>query len=786
MSFLHLSLLAGLSAIAVPLALHLFGQRQPQLIDFPALRFVRETTQEQSTSWQLRHILLLLLRILLFAALAFALTRPRVHSAALGSVIGISSIGVCALLATLIAGVAFATKRPMQIWLVAGLISLLLWGVGGYWGYHTLTKGPSVPTSDQTSPVATALILDNGPTMEYMADNQSRMETAKELALWILSEMPLDSRVGILAGAPVSSLALDPASAETQVKLTETRAAHVDLLSRIRAALDLVLANELERKEIYVITDMMSSSWSSAEPVLKKLLDEYHDEVLLQVIDIGKDDQANWSLGDAEPDFETVADGGDVAIEISITKPDGANNNSATVELFQEDLDPTLPVINSGSLVTPPSKPVDRKVVDFTNASAQKVQLNARNLATGTHHFRIQLDAKDPLSIDNQRFLSILARPTQPTLIVSNDTNAASQLEFVVDLREDRTNTSVRQTRYVQFSEVELNEFAVVCLYNPTPLSVKDGAKLFEFVQRGGGLLIILGSQLGSPQNVNGNPLEDLLPGKVGSVSIRQRQNRNAFMVPVSLGHPVFQVFGETAEEQVWLPYPIFRNWTFASLKPDAQRILDLSEGEQPVVLSQNIGQGQVITFTTPIPEFEGRDLWNELWIADDYWPAFALLLGSFQTLSGADQESMNYSVGVPVSLRNDLRTWPSRYNLFLPDATSKVLSSSEGILNIGSFERAGTYRMRSVRGEPVARGFSINVAANDTVLERLEAESLQDLLGTDNYRLAKDRDELESSVGQARFGRELYPLLMVFVAGLFLAEQAMSNRFYKLKFRRS
>ncbi len=68
----------------------------------------------------------------------------------------------------------------------------------------------------------------------------------------------MDSRVGVLTGAPVGSLSLDPATAKAQVNLIEQRGAHVDLVARIRTALDLVLASELERKEIYVVTDLSS------------------------------------------------------------------------------------------------------------------------------------------------------------------------------------------------------------------------------------------------------------------------------------------------------------------------------------------------------------------------------------------------------------------------------------------------------------------------------------------------------------------------------------------------
>ena len=110
MNFAHLSLMAGLAAVAIPLVLHLLGRRQPQLVDFPALRFVRQTQLEQSASWQLRHMLLLLLRVLLLAVLVFALARPRVHSALLGSMIGVAGLVVLAALASLAAAAAWASR----------------------------------------------------------------------------------------------------------------------------------------------------------------------------------------------------------------------------------------------------------------------------------------------------------------------------------------------------------------------------------------------------------------------------------------------------------------------------------------------------------------------------------------------------------------------------------------------------------------------------------------------------------------------------------------------------
>ena len=144
----------------------------------------------------------------------------------------------------------------------------------------------------------------------------------------------------------------------------------------------------------------------------------------------------------------------------------------------------------------------------------------------------------------------------------------------------------------------------------------------------------------------------------------------------------------------------------------------------------------------------------------------------------------MNYQVNSPVILRNPGRLWPTRYALYLPNGQTSTVAAADEQLNIGQVMQAGIYRLRGLTGQPVARGFSVNTPAADTQLSRIDTSLLDEQLGSDNYKLARNRDEVESSVGQARFGRELYPLLMVLVAGLFLAEQAMSNRFYKIKFR--
>ncbi len=295
MNFLHLSLMAGLAAMAIPVALHLLSRRQPKLVAFPALRFVKQTVVQQRGSWQLRHFLLLCLRVGIFGAMAMALARPRVHSAMMTTALGLGLLIAAAVFTTLVALVAAVARRGKSVWMSAAVLAAMMWIGAGAWATLSITRGPVVPSSDQTAPVAAALIIDNGPTLDYRADNEKRFVAAKKMAAWILGKLPLDSRVGVLTGAPIGALSLDPSTAKGQVDILQPQALHVDLVTRLRTAIDLVLASDLERKEVYVVTDLTKPAWATADAALAATIKQHSKEVLIQIIDVGTPTQ---SIGD--------------------------------------------------------------------------------------------------------------------------------------------------------------------------------------------------------------------------------------------------------------------------------------------------------------------------------------------------------------------------------------------------------------------------------------------------------------------------------------------------------
>lgn len=649
-----------------------------------------------------------------------------------------------------------------------------------------MARGPIIPKADQTAPVAAAIIIDCGPSMAYRSENKTRLEAAKEMSDWILGQLPLDSRVGILSGVPVGALSLDPASAKAQVQVLSQRGAHLDLPGQIETALRLLTASDLERKEIYVITDLSSSSWSTPSTGLKEQLAQRAGDILVQVIDLGNESISNWRLGDIAIDAQLVSEGASVSFDIELTRSDAATPGNATIELLQEAIDPKLPILRNGKLELPSATSVGKRTVDLSKEHSARVTLNSRPLEAGTNNFQIRVDKPDPLELDNVRYASVVTQSPQPVLIVADDPSEADLYMAVVDPRDATERGSgprlSEQIRFSQIMQAKLDQYAAVCLINPPALGLAAVARLKERVEKGGGLLIVLGGQLNALENIESSPLSDLLPGQLKEVIERPREDRNLFLVRAAVAHPLFAPFSELTDEVPWYRHPVFKYWEFASLKPTAQILMTYSARSAPAVIIEPREKGQILTLTTLLPESDSleRLIWNELTLGD-YWPAANLLDGAMQVLTGSPQSKFTYFVGETASLENNPQLWSSRYELFTPLAQAQRIEAADGLVMVGQLDQAGTYRLRGQRAGEV-RGVSANVRSSDTALARLPANELDGLLGEGTYRLARDRSEVTSSVGQARFGQELYAWLMVLIAGLFLAEQAMSNRFYKLK----
>src|SRR4029077_12196074 len=80
MTFLYPLMLGGLVAVGLPILLHLLMRQKPKHVMFPAFRFLQKRAKTNQRKIRLRHLILLLLRMLLIALIVLALARPRMFS----------------------------------------------------------------------------------------------------------------------------------------------------------------------------------------------------------------------------------------------------------------------------------------------------------------------------------------------------------------------------------------------------------------------------------------------------------------------------------------------------------------------------------------------------------------------------------------------------------------------------------------------------------------------------------------------------------------------------------
>src|SRR5688500_6846534 len=76
MGFLAPLMLAGLAALAVPIANHLIGRQRARIVKFAALDFLMSTKRRTARRLRLRERVLLLVRIIACAAVVLALAKP--------------------------------------------------------------------------------------------------------------------------------------------------------------------------------------------------------------------------------------------------------------------------------------------------------------------------------------------------------------------------------------------------------------------------------------------------------------------------------------------------------------------------------------------------------------------------------------------------------------------------------------------------------------------------------------------------------------------------------------
>jgi hypothetical protein len=724
MGFVTPALLGGALLVGLPIVLHLIMRREAKRLVFPALRFVERRRSLNQHRLRLRHLLLLALRCAVIALLAMALARP-------------------------------------------------------------ILRASGTPGSER-GPIARALVFDNSLRMQYVHENQSRLARSKELASWIVRQLPADNPVTVIDRAGRQrGQDMDRDMSELRIERLDLATNVRELIEPLREAMDWLEQRPDHRGEIYVFTDLAAEGWPNDALVgFAHRLDE-QPATTVYLIDVGVDRPWNVGLAPLQLSSEQLSPGGVLTIRTSLSRTGGGDASNqgepagATSGLAEVAVE--LYVGNGGA----ESEKRGQQVLTPATDESLPIEFSLSGLELGTHQGFVRITGGDPLPHDDVRYFTVEVKPPNRLLLLEHERGDA------IFLREALAPSSAGIPLPSQFEceverlaildELELTKFDAVCLLDPPPLPNEGWRTLARFAEGGGGVGVFLGRRAARDE-LNREDAQRLLPAR-----LRWRSREATYLRPVATDHPALADLRDLADLAPWSEFPVFEYWELEPGVDGAHVVASYANG-QPALVDRHVGDGRVLLMTTSVSDPAYDNPWNILATGPDPWPFLVLSSSVGRYLCGTSDEQLNFLAGQTAVLRLPPTTSITSYVLQMPNAagsgagTTLRQSAPPGTrdLAITTTETLGNYRIQAGGGEErIDRGFSVNAKGEESRLDRVAPERIASVLGPDRVRIARSREEIEIRVGHGRVGRELFPAVILLLAMVLGAELLLANRFY-------
>jgi hypothetical protein len=755
---MHPILIVGAALVGLPVLLHLIMKQEPKRLPFPAFRFLLQKLKTNQRKLRLRHFLLLALRMLLIALFAGTLFQPTV-----------------------------------------------------------LSTGFVVLSGDQ--PVAVVLVIDTTPSMGYAdGEGKTRLEEATRRAGELLSALPANSRVAVVESGDTSGEWL-PGEGDARTRLRDlaergkkTPGPSRPVTAGIDTAYGLLRTVDAEsegsgpyQKLVAVFTDRAAASWDAARAdELKKARDALPDPKPAHVVvDVGAEAPSNVAIlaaGMTEGKAQVVPAGPPVGLTV-------------TVGVVGPD-DLTVPV----NAVLGDAKPV-RKEVAVPRGQTRTVAFEFRDLKPGLHQVRFELPTKDALAADNVRYVTFRVAEPRRVLTIAFDPEEAAFWNLAVNEGKEFANDTVtpQQLRAEALQTAE----AVVLFGVANPAEPADDplwGKLLRYVEGGGKLVIIPGGpeRMGDLSGYDPTKVEaanKLLPGAFKRFidtaeefeepkDVKAKNRRRGVTWDVfadapdrAFAHPLLAPLREwrkTGNFDVFrAPRRATGYWEVEPL-PTGEVVVRYDDADEPnkrrpAVLERAGGKGRVFQLTSPM---DTGTLFNDYLTLENSWTVVfpALLL---RTAAGSrDDERFNFETGQSVRLPVAKLVAGKAGNLVLdgpgiPVAEAAVkLTEKQADVTVGPPRTNAPGNFSLTGPNPDWReGFSLNVPADESTLDKVPVEGIEDVTGAGSVvSVGRDVDlkEVFGKTEALRAPVELFPWLLILLLLLLAAEGLVANRFYR------
>ncbi|AWV90923.1 BatA domain-containing protein [Bradymonas sediminis] len=742
MSFLEPLFLAGLLAIGIPIAIHLINRRKATRQPFPAMRLLLESNQKEAPSIKVRQWLLLALRILIVAALAFALAKP----------------------------------------------------------YFLSSKGV---TASERLPAAVVVVVDDSASMQY-GDWWARAEDAfdeqmGELRPWDEVALIRTSSVGKTGGlGPIARFSTDHKGVRNAFTNLKPGDISTDLSQAAVAASDLLAASQLPGKYIVLISDFSLGGFPENPRPESRIPYE------IRKVSVRKNKSSapdNLSVSGVDYVQEHGIDRADIKSENG-DSPSGAKfargtnadiwKITATVTNHSEK-DKTGVEIR----LNIDGQDVAGGLVDVEAGKSASYEFRHRFEGEGVKKAYVELADADDYAPDNRYYFGISLKDRIRVLLVNGEPSGVAYSDetyFLVRALNPggRSKSSIipEVTSPSGLAERDLAEFDVVVLANVARVAPKGADKLKNFVRGGGGLFLTMGGQV-DPASWNQN-MSELLPKPLRGVKqLAERDDPDAPVKITHLGtrmreHPVFRVF-DLAGGASLQSAQVYSYMLLEPSLPDQVRQILAFKDSAPALVERKVGDGRVLLLTTTID----RD-WTDLPVRTAYLPLtrrIVQFLARRATSARQDKPVVGHRITLDVSGLVDERAiihGPNKMRLVMEPVNGEVAFVPEVL---GSYEvwadRDGQgddakSTEKSANNRLDALAFAVNADPGESQLNALAEDAFDPWTEASAADVAAgdgDSQALKDALGEDERRVNIWPPFLFAITIFLLLESLLGTR---------
>ena len=695
-------LFAGTAAVAAPIIIHLLNRRRFKKIDWAAMDFLLEAQRLNRRRVKLEELILLLLRCLAMILIGLLIARPSLD------------INVSGLLK------AGQTERVI-----------------------VLDDSLSMATvGQQGSPIDKASeILQKGIKSLSNSNSQDIITVVRTT----------DPNKFVPNGLPLTESSIGDLLDEFKnVQATDLRGDLHSALLTVEKSFESDKSNFT--KVVYLLTDLRRMDWESSTKLgsdkgVTQTLQSIADKAAgCYVVDLGSEIENNLVIEEVKPLEKVLVNGVPADFEVLVKNLGKLDIEDVTVKFSVRGslpLKSKIPLIEAGTLG------VAAFSYTFTDSGNESfsvpIEVSLENEFS---------KSKDALREDNVRYFPARIAGGIHVLIVDGDPSGIfgkSESFYLANALSPGgpaiSGVDVTVLDDTDFDSSKLSQYEVIFIANLYRITEDRANSLNEWVENGGGLVLLLGDQI--DEDVYNDVLykngSGLLPFKLSTVGGDEKEEEWVYIKPEKQNHPLFRFF-EGDNKRLLDQVKVFRWWnsevvTNEDTENPSNIVASLtSDDNSPVIVEKQVGSGRVLAITTPL---------------DNDWNNFPENGASFLITS---QELVRYmakniasegmiSVAEPIFHPVDVREYRQQARLLRPgekvaeevEALPQNRSNLNNLKWTLSYERTdqkGIYELQFDRADGSgvhSLAFAANIDTGESDLSRISAASIRSDLGSAN-----------------------------------------------------